>query len=108
VSSVGLGVGVVVIDAHQGVHRLTGRSGDTLMHVARLARLPVLGECNASMACATCHVVVDAMWSERLDPPSETEEDTLDTVFNLQPTSRLSCQIKLTPALDGLSVRLPE
>ncbi len=86
---------------------LTGRAGDSLMQVARAAGLPVLGECNGSLACATCHVVVDPAWAGRLLPVSDDEEAMLDTVFSLQPTSRLSCQIFMTDALDGLCVSLP-
>ena len=77
------------------------------MQLARTAGLPVLGECNGSLACATCHVVVDPAWMDRLPPISDDEEAMLDTVFDLTPTSRLSCQISLTDALDGLRVSLP-
>ena len=77
------------------------------MQLARAAGLPVLGECNGSLACATCHVVVDPVWADRLPPVSDDEEAMLDTVFDLRPTSRLSCQIPLSDALDGLRVSLP-
>ena len=86
---------------------LQGQPGDSLMQVARAAGLPVLGECNGSLACATCHVVVDPVWADRLPPVSDDEEAMLDTVFDLRPTSRLSCQIPLSDALDGLRVSLP-
>jgi ferredoxin len=86
---------------------LNGRAGDSLMQLARAAGLPVLGECNGSLACATCHVVVDPVWADRLPPVSDDEEAMLDTVFDLRPTSRLSCQIPLSDALDGLRVSLP-
>lgn len=86
---------------------LDGKAGDILMQLARAAGLPVLGECNGSLACATCHVVVDPAWADRLPPVSDDEEAMLDTVFDLRPTSRLSCQIPLTDALDGLRVSLP-
>jgi 2Fe-2S ferredoxin len=88
-------------------HVLTARAEDSVMQVARAAGLPVAGECNGSMACATCHVIVDAGWTGRLPPPEDDEEATLDTLFNLSPTSRLGCQIRLTEALDGLRLRLP-
>lgn len=86
---------------------LNGQPGDSLMQVARAAGLPVLGECNGSLACATCHVVVDPVWADRLPPVSDDEEAMLDTLFDLRPTSRLSCQIPLSDALDGLRVSLP-
>ena len=96
-----------IVQGPAGDTVLNGRSGETLMQVARSAGLPVLGECNGSLACATCHVVVDPVWADRLPPVSDDEEAMLDTVFDLRPTSRLSCQIPLTDALDGLRVSLP-
>ena len=76
------------------------------MVLARGAGL-VAGECEGSLACATCHVVVDPAWAGKLAAPTEDEEAMLDTVFDLRPTSRLSCQIRLGPALDGIRVSLP-
>ena len=96
-----------IVQGPAGDTVLNGRAGDTLMQVARSAGLPVLGECNGSLACATCHVVVDPAWADRLPPVSDDEEAMLDTVFDLRPTSRLSCQIPLSDALDGLRVSLP-
>jgi 2Fe-2S ferredoxin len=88
-------------------HSLQAVPGDTVMLVTRGAGLDMLGECNGSMACATCHVIVDPEWASRLPPPSETETATLETVFELSDTSRLGCQIVLTDELDGLRVALP-
>lgn len=99
---------MIVIDAVGTEHLLFGAPGESVMQIARAAGLPVLGECNGSMACATCHVIVDAEWADRLPPPSDDEEGTLDTVFDLQPTSRLSCQILLDETTDGIRMRLPE
>ena len=96
-----------VVTGPAGDTVLTGRPGDTLMQLARAAGLPVLGECEGSLACATCHVIVDPAWAGLLPPVSDDEEAMLDTVFGLAPTSRLSCQIALTDALDGLRVSLP-
>ncbi len=96
-----------VIRGPAGDATLTGKPGESLMQVARAAGLPVLGECNGSLACATCHVVVDPAWAGLLPPVSDDEEAMLDTVFDLKPTSRLSCQILFTDALDGLRVSLP-
>lgn len=86
---------------------LEGAAGDSLMQLARAAGLPVLGECNGSLACATCHVVVDPAWAGKLAAPVEDEEAMLDTVFDLRPTSRLGCQIRLGADLDGIEVALP-
>jgi len=96
-----------VVHGPAGDTVLTGKPGDSLMQLARAAGLPVLGECNGSLACATCYVVVDPVWADRLPPVSDDEEAMLDTVFDLRPTSRLSCQIPLSNALDGLRVSLP-
>ena len=69
----------------------------------------IVAECGGSMVCATCHVIVDPAWAPRLPPPSALELDLLDsTAVPREPTSRLSCQIPLTAALQGLVVRLPE
>jgi len=96
-----------IVSGPAGDTVLTGRIGETVMRLARAAGLPVLGECEGSLACATCHVVVDPAWADRLPPVGDEEEAMLDTVFDLKPTSRLSCQISLTDALDGLRVSLP-
>ena len=97
----------IVTDRAGLAHVLTGAAGDSVMQIARAADLPVLGECNGSLACATCHMVVDPDWASRLAPISDDEEAMLDTVFNLSPTSRLSCQIRLSPDLEGLRLSHP-
>ncbi len=65
-------------------------------------------ECGGACACATCHVYVDDAWSERVGGPEPMEEDMLDFAFDVRPTSRLSCQIKMSDDLDGLVVHVPE
>jgi len=96
-----------VIEGPGGETVLQGQPGDSVMQLTRTAGLPMLGECNGSLACATCHVIVDDAWTARLPPVTDDEDAMLDTVFDLTPTSRLSCQLRLTDALDGLRVRLP-
>ena len=64
-------------------------------------------ECGGACACATCHVYVDPAWAAATGKPDPMEEDMLDFAFEVQPTSRLSCQIKVKAALDGLVVKLP-
>lgn len=96
-----------VIARPTGEMPLQGAAGDSVMQLARAAGLPGFGECNGSLACATCHVVVDPAWAARLDPVSDDEEAMLDTVFDLAPTSRLSCQIRLSDTLDGVRMSLP-
>jgi ferredoxin, 2Fe-2S len=69
----------------------------------------IVAECGGNAVCATCHVYVDEAWTGKLDPVSDEEDALLDgTASERLPNSRLSCQIKVTPALDGLVVRLPE
>jgi len=83
-------------------------SGLSVMEIARLHDLGIEGACEGSIACATCHVIVDAADADRLDAASAEEEDMLDLAVGVQPTSRLGCQIVLTENLDGLTVRLPD
>jgi 2Fe-2S ferredoxin len=65
-------------------------------------------ECGGACACATCHVYVDEAWRDKTGTPEQMEEDMLDFAFEVRPESRLSCQIRITPELDGLVVRIPE
>ncbi len=84
--------------------------GQSLMEAATQRGVPgIIGECGGSMSCATCHVVVDPAWAERAGTPSAFEDDMLDiTEAGRQPTSRLSCQMKMTASLDGIVVSVPE
>lgn len=84
-----------------------GTQGDSLLTVGQAAGMPLEGTCEGQMACSTCHVVVAPEWFARLAAASEDEEDMLDLAAGVEGTSRLSCQIVLTPALDGLEVRIP-
>lgn len=69
----------------------------------------IVAECGGSMACATCHVMLEPEVYAKLDPPTETENDMLDfTVMERSETSRLACQVKIAPEIDGLIVYLPE
>ena len=65
-------------------------------------------DCGGACACATCHVYVDPAWLAKLTPKQDMEETMLDFAQDLEPNSRLSCQIKVTPELDGFTVRLPK
>ncbi|WPB55779.1 2Fe-2S iron-sulfur cluster-binding protein [Xylophilus sp. GOD-11R] len=86
------------------------KTGQSVMYGSLTHRVPgILGECGGSLACATCHVYVDDAWADRLPPMSELENEMLDaTISPRQPGSRLACQIDVSPALDGLRLRLPE
>jgi ferredoxin, 2Fe-2S len=81
--------------------------GLSVLEIAHRNHIPIEGACEGSLACSTCHVVVDAAWFGKLAPASEDEEDMLDLAFGLTHTSRLGCQIRMTEALDGLVVQLP-
>lgn len=78
-----------------------------LLEVAQAAGLPLEGTCEGQMACSTCHVIVDPDWFLKLPKASADEEDMLDLAAGVARTSRLSCQITLTEALDGIEVRIP-
>jgi ferredoxin, 2Fe-2S len=81
--------------------------GRSVMEIAREHDL-VEGACEGSLACATCHVIVEGEHIGRLADASAEEEDMLDLALGVRPTSRLGCQIVLTEELDGLTVRLPD
>lgn len=86
-----------------------GEPGSSVMEVAVRAMVPgIEAECGGACACATCHVYVDEKWREAVGGPSPMEEDMLDFAFEVKDGSRLSCQIKLTDELDGLTVSIPE
>src|ERR1043166_8179040 len=81
--------------------------GMTVLEIERRNDIDIEGACEGSLACSTCHVIVDPQWYDLLTEASEDEEDMLDLAFNLTATSRLGCQIIITEELDGLVVRLP-
>ena len=68
----------------------------------------IVAECGGACSCATCHVYVDKEWFDKLPEAQPMEKEMLDFVMSPQPTSRLSCQIKVTAELDGLVVNTPE
>ena len=82
--------------------------GDNLLEVAHSNDIPLVGACEASLACSTCHVVVDKKWFEKLEEFEEAEEDMLEMAYGLEETSRLGCQIIMTEELDGIEVTIPE
>ncbi|MDX1710343.1 MAG: ferredoxin family 2Fe-2S iron-sulfur cluster binding protein [Rhodovibrionaceae bacterium] len=82
--------------------------GLSVMEIAHKHGVDIEGACEGSLACSTCHVIVDDSWFQKLDEPSEDEEDMLDLAFGLEETSRLGCQIIMSDELDGLVVRLPQ
>jgi 2Fe-2S ferredoxin len=91
-----------------GTHRtVEAPLGLSVLEIAHKHGIDIEGACEGSLACSTCHVIVDSAWFPKLVTPTEDEEDMLDLAFGLQATSRLGCQIVMTEALDGLTVKLP-
>ena len=95
---------------HKGVSRaINAEIGSTVMETAVKNQVPgIEAECGGACACATCHVYVDEAWVGKLPRREAMEEDMLDFAFEVQPNSRLSCQIKVKAELDGLIVTTPE
>ncbi|MFN6924971.1 2Fe-2S iron-sulfur cluster-binding protein [Tabrizicola caldifontis] len=85
-------------------------NGLTVMEGARDNGIPgIEADCGGACACSTCHVYVDPAWVDRLPPKDSMEQDMLDFAWNPDPVrSRLTCQLKVTDALDGLRVQIPE
>jgi 2Fe-2S ferredoxin len=99
---------ITFVDSHGQARTVEGETGSTVMETARRNDIPeIAAECGGACACATCHVYVDAAWIEKTGARSQMEEDMLDFAFDVQPNSRLCCQITVKPELDGLILRTP-
>ncbi|SDE55772.1 ferredoxin family 2Fe-2S iron-sulfur cluster binding protein [Rhodospira trueperi] len=98
---------LVFIDRDDTRHEVEVPVGLSVMEAAHRHDIDLEGACEGSLACSTCHVIVDPAWFDKLKEPTEDEEDMLDLAFGLARTSRLGCQIIMTDELDGLVVRLP-
>ncbi|MGA2794111.1 MAG: 2Fe-2S iron-sulfur cluster-binding protein [Roseiarcus sp.] len=99
---------VTYIDSKGTSRTVEAQEGSTVMETALRNSVPEIeAECGGACACATCHVYVAPEWTEIVGKPSQMEEDMLDFAFEVRPSSRLSCQIKVAPALDGLVVSTP-
>jgi 2Fe-2S ferredoxin len=97
---------LIVTDRDGKSHELTARDDWSAMEVIRDANLPMSAECGGACACATCHVYIDEQWVDRLPAAAQQEVDMLDFGVAVHENSRLSCQIKMTPEIDGLKVTL--
>ena len=82
--------------------------GLSVLEIAHRNHIDIEGACEGSLACSTCHVIVEEGWLAKLKPATDDEEDMLDLAFGITKASRLGCQIVMTPELDGLVVRLPK
>ena len=100
---------ITFIQPDGSAQTVEGEPGLTVMEVAKMNLIEgIEAECGGACACATCHVYVDGAWRAKTGAPEQMEEDMLDFAFEVRPESRLSCQIRVTPELDGLVVRIPE
>ncbi len=98
---------MVFVERNGTAKQVDAPLGLSVLEIAHRNEVDIEGACEGSLACSTCHVVIDKAWYDRLPEPSEDEEDMLDLAFGLTATSRLGCQLVITKELDGLTVRLP-
>jgi 2Fe-2S ferredoxin len=100
---------ITYIEFNGKEHVVDVKSGLSVMEGAVKNNIPGIdADCGGACACATCHVYVDEVWKDKTGSQSAMEESMLDFAENVEPNSRLSCQIKVTDALDGLVVRMPQ
>jgi 2Fe-2S ferredoxin len=87
---------------------VNAQPGETVMQTAVNNEVTgILGDCGGALSCSTCHVYITSEWQEKVGPPGEAEQFMLELAVEPEKCSRLSCQIAVTPALDGLVVRVP-
>jgi ferredoxin, 2Fe-2S len=100
---------ITYINANGGHYVVEAEEGSTVMQTALSNSVPgIVAECGGSAMCATCHVYVDEKWLDQLPPVNETEDAMLESAGGeRRPSSRLSCQLPVSPALDGLVVHVP-
>lgn len=95
-----------VKDREGAMYEISCKDGQSVMEAIRDAGLPIEAQCGGCASCATCHIYVADEWLAKLEPKEELEEDMLDLADELRDSSRLSCQIPFSEALDGLTVEL--
>ncbi|WP_206598590.1 2Fe-2S iron-sulfur cluster-binding protein [Croceicoccus estronivorus] len=100
---------VTFFDINGAAQHVEGRAGENAMECAKRNAIDgIIGECGGAMACATCHAYVDPRWIARLDPPEHQERDMIDGCIDVRPESRLTCQVILEDALDGIVFTVPD
>jgi 2Fe-2S ferredoxin len=100
---------VVFIEPNGSRRTVAAAEGVTVMEAARQNGIRgVIARCGGACACATCHVYIGAAWLAKLEPPEDMELGMLESAWEPRTNSRLSCQIQLTPGLEGLEVAVPE
>lgn len=97
---------VVIVDRDGVEHRVAGKVGVSLMETLREMDYGVAAICGGMCSCATCHVYVDEAWTGRLPAAQGDEQELLQELTGRRPTSRLSCQVEYTAAMDGLRVTI--
>ncbi len=98
---------IIFIDGNGEEKAVEAQNGLSLLEVAHNNEIDLEGACEGSLACSTCHVIVEKKFFENLPEPSEEEEDMLDLAWGLTHTSRLGCQIIIDDKLDGMTVKIP-
>ncbi|KAI5452069.1 mitochondrial matrix iron-sulfur protein [Naganishia albida] len=104
----GTGIKVTFKDAKGEVIRaIEGNEGDDLLSLAHEYDIDLEGACGGSIACSTCHLIIDPAHYDLLEEPGDDENDMLDLAYGLTDTSRLGCQVRLSKDLDGMEATLP-
>ena len=100
---------VTYVKENGTAHTVEVAEGWSLMEGAVKHLIPGIdADCGGACACAPCHVYVDPAWASKMPPQQDMEETMLDFAQEIEPTSRLSCQLKVTPEFEGLVVRMPK
>ncbi|MDB5600273.1 MAG: fdxB [Xanthobacteraceae bacterium] len=99
---------ITFVDSKGTPRTVEGDIGATVMETAIKNAIPEIeAECGGACACSTCHVYVEESWRGKTGEPTPMEEDMLDFAYEVKPNSRLSCQMKISAELDGLTVTTP-
>jgi 2Fe-2S ferredoxin len=99
---------ILFIEASGQEHMVEAKAGQSLMQAATDHLVPgILADCGGYCNCATCHCYIEPAWAASLPAPDSMEKDMLDCAIDPQDNSRLSCQVQITDAMDGMVVRLP-
>ena len=98
---------IIFVESDGKETTVDAQNGLSLLEVAHNNGISLEGACEGSLACSTCHIIVEKDFFEKLPEPSEEEEDMLDLAWGLTHTSRLGCQIIINDGLDGMKVKVP-
>ena len=97
------------MDSRDGqTYAIEAQVGKTVLDAALDADVDIEAACGGELACSTCHVILEQALYDKLEPPDEEEEDMLDLAWGLEDTSRLCCQIKVSPQLKDATFVIPE